>query len=202
MNNLRLLFIILILSYSSFAQKIDKRNGFYSIQLVSVDTPKDISNSIVDSLSSVYEDDLIKMDWDYGISQLGFVLKNKSNETLKIIWDDMAYISTSNTTEKVFHKGIKYIDREKPQAPTSVYKNTTLSDLVAPSSYTTYVSGQYGGWKSSPLIPTMEILLSKKIEYRQELIGKTLRVAFPIKIEDKIFEYLFTFKTIFIETQK
>jgi hypothetical protein len=122
----------------STAQKKDKRSGFYSAYLYEAEGVK---NHKIDSENSVYEDSLIKIDWAYGNSQIEFDLTNKSSQTIKIIWDDAAYVSISNESGRIFHKGIKYTDRENSMPPTSVYKNTTLSDLIAPTSYSKYVSG-------------------------------------------------------------
>jgi hypothetical protein len=194
------LFLLITTSSLSFAQKKDKREGSYSIQLVSVECPKDIQLGTVDSITSTYEDTIIKINWQYAVSQIGFDLTNKSDQSLKLIWDEAAFISTENVTERVFHKGVKYIDRENPQPPSIIYKNTTLSDLISPTSYTRFVSGQYGGWISSPLIPTMSAgMFSKKVEYKPELLGKTLRVVLPLKMDEKTLEYVFVFKTIFLE---
>lgn len=199
MNKKLFLLIFFAISSFIFAQKKDKKEGAYSLQLFAVEAPKDINSSKVDSLTSTYEDSLIKINWQYAVSQLGFDLTNKSDQTLKLVWDDVAYINAENESGKVFHKGIKYIDRENSQAPSSIYKNTTLSDLVSPTSYTYYVSGQYGGWRSSPLIPTMAAAFSKKVEYKPELLGKIIRVALPLKTEEKTYEYVFIFKSIFLE---
>jgi len=195
------LFLVLCLTTIalSFSQKKDKRDGNYSFKLVSVEGPKDIPIGVVDSITSTYEDSIIKIILKDNVSQIGFDLTNKSEQTLKLVWDDVAYINTKNETEKVYHKGIKYIDRENPQSPSSIYKKTTLSDLIAPTSYTYYVSGQYGGWTSSPLIPQMNAVWSSKKEYVPELLGKSLRLALPLKIEEKTLEYVFVFKTIFLE---
>ena len=195
---LSLLFINTVFCY---AQVKDKREGKYSLQLISVETPKDIPLGNVDSLTSTYEDTIMKITWQYAVSQIGFELTNKTNETLKLIWDDAAFISANNESGRVFHKGIKYTDRENPQSPTSIYKNTTLSDLVAPTSYVYYVSGQYGGWRSSPIIGVVASAFSKKVEYKPELLGKTIRVVLPIKLVDKTLEYMFVFKTLFLEVK-
>lgn len=194
-----LLLSILLATTFCFAQKKDKREGNYSIQLISVDSPKDIQSGIVDTLTSTYEDTIIKIKWQYAISQIIFDLNNKSDQTIKLVWDDAILISTENESKRIFHKGIKYIDRENPQSPTSIYKKSTLSDLVLPTSNTYFVSGQYGGWTSLPIIPTMAIKFSKKVEYKPELLGKTLKVVLPFKIDDKTLEYVFVFKTIFLE---
>lgn len=196
------LFIFLLCSTVSFAQKKDMRNGAYSIYLISVDNPKSLSEGKIDTVGSTYEDSLIKITWAYAISQIEFALTNKSDQTLKVVWDDAAFVSMTNETGKIFHKGIKYIDRENSQPPSSIYKGTTLSDLIAPTSYVSYSSGQYGGWTSKPLIPAKGSFWSKKVEYEPTLIGQTMKVVLPIKKDDQTFEYAFTFKTKFIETER
>jgi hypothetical protein len=175
--------------------------GSYSAYLYSVEAPKDIKKGVTDSVSSIYEDDIIKIDWDYAVSQIGFELKNKSEQTIKIVWDEAAFISLANETSRVFHKGVKYIDRENAQPSSSVYKNSVLSDLISPTSYTTYTSGQYGGWRSAPLIPVSTNVFSGKVEYVPALIGGTMRVILPVKMDDKTLEYAFSFRTEFIASK-
>ncbi len=201
-----LLLSLCLCTITCFSQKKDKRNGWYSAYLYSVEVPKEFKMGTIDTLFSVYEDSIIKIDWGYAGSQIGFDLTNKSDQTIKIIWDDAAFISLSNESSRIFHKGIKYTDRENSQPPTPVYKKTTLSDLIAPTSYTIYVSGN-GGWRSSPLIPVSASAWSiwswpTKVEYIESLIGQTMRVILPIKIEDKVIEYGFSFRTEFIEKKK
>ena len=196
-----LLLLLLLSSFICFGQKKDKRYGDYSAHLSAVEVPKNVTLGTVDTVLSIYEDSLIKIDWNYAATQIGFELKNKSDQSLKILWDDAAIVSMTNEMSKVFHKGIKYIDRENFQPPTSVYKGTTLSDLVAPTSYVSYTSGQYGGWSSRPLIPVKRHL-SIKVEYDESLIGQNMRVILPIKKDDQTIEYTFIFKTEFLEKKK
>ena len=190
------------MTITSYSQKKVKKEGAYNAYLYAVEVPKNVSLGKIDSLKSIYEDSLIKINWSYDITQLGFELLNKTEQTLKLIWDEAAFISLTNETLRTFHKGVKYIDRENTQPPTSIYKKTTLSDLISPTTYTRYTSGQYGGWVSDPLIPVKYSLLSSKIEYIEGLLGLTMRAILPIKIEDKTFEYAFSFRTEFIEKVK
>ena len=202
MKKLLLLFLCLS-SITCFSQKKDKRDGAYSAHLYSVElSKKDLKVGTIDTLLSIYQDSIIKIVWSYADSQIGFELTNNSEQTVKIIWDDAAFISLNNESGRIFHKGIKYIDRENPQSPTAVYKKTTLSDLIAPTSFTSFTSGQYGGWNSRPLIPVSGSIWSSKIEYIQGFIGQTMRVILPIKVEDKVIEYAFSFRTEFIEKKK
>lgn len=196
-----MLFLILS-SFICFGQKKEKRNGVYSAYLSSVEVSKNATLGTVDSVQSAYNDSLISIHWNYAVTQIGFELKNKSDLTLKVIWDDAAFVSMTNETGKIFHKGIKYIDRENSQPPTSIYKGTTLSDLIAPTSYVSYTSGQYGGWSSRPLIPSKGVAFSTKVEYDETLIGQKMRVILPIKEDDQTIEYTFIFTTEFVEKKK
>jgi len=198
------LLVLSLFFYSTdlLAQKRDRRAGMYSAYLYFVETPFDHN---LDSLQSTYEDDLIDINWNYTGTQFEFDLRNKSNQSIKILWDDAAFISLSGESSRVFHRGIKYVEREKSQPPTSVYKNASISDLVAPTSYTRFVSGQLGvqdGWKTDPLIPVKQGVMASKIEYLPQFIGRTMRVVLPIRVEDKTIEYIFSFKTDFIEKKK
>ncbi|MGB4415292.1 MAG: hypothetical protein WBI53_10470 [Paludibacter sp.] len=196
----KLLLVLLCLSsITCFSQKKDKRNGVYSAHLYSVEvSKKDIKVGTIDTLLSIYQDSIIKIVWSYAYSQIDFKLTNNTEQTLKIIWDDAVYISLNNESGRIFHKGVRYIDRENPQPPTAVYKKTTLTDLISPTSYIYYS----GGWVSNPLIPVDGSIWTSKIEYIQGLIGRTMQVILPIKIEDKVIEYTFSFRTEFIEKKK
>lgn len=178
------------------------REGEYLAYLYSVDIPKQLNGGSIDSIKSSYQDSLINIVWTYSKTQISFELTNNSDHTLKLIWDDAAFISIDNESSRIFHKGIKYIDRENPLPPTSLYKKTTLSDLIAPTSYIKYISGQYGGWQSSPLIPTYARALSNKVEYDENLIDRTMRVILPIMVGDSTFAYDFNFRTFFAEINK
>lgn len=184
------------------AQKKDVRDGAYSSYLYNVEVPEGITVGTIDSTTSVYQDSIIKIDWDFAVTQMGFDLTNKSDQAIKVLWDDAAFISINNESHRIFHKGIKYTDRESAQAPTTVYKNTTLSDLIAPTSYSNYVSGQYGGWRSKPLIPYANKGLSIRLIYDENLIGRTLKVILPIVVGEKTITYTFSFRTEFIEKKK
>ena len=198
-----LFFLLIIVSTSLYAQKREKREGYYSAYLYSVDAPAGMPDVLIDTLQSSYEDGILSVKWKYGLTQIGFELSNKSEKTIRIIWDDAAFIGIDGETNKVFHKGVKFVDRTNPQPPTAIYRNSVLSDLVSPSSYTKYESGPYsGGWVSDPLIPAYQGKFSNKIEYVSVFIGQTLRVVLPIKVDENLREYIFNFRTTFVDTSK
>ena len=120
-------------------------------------------------------------------------IENKSNYSIKIPWDDVAYISSSGQTGRVMHSGVKYIDRNNSQPASVIPKSASLSDIVIPNDNIYYVSGQYGGWREGKLF-NFPIDKNNIEESKQLFIGKTVRILFPIIIQDVKNEYVFEFR--------
>jgi hypothetical protein len=175
----------------------------YSVGLTSVESPTDakqqfgetkVVNFNEDGVSKYrFEDDYIETVWYVGSKQFNFTLKNKSGHTLKINWDDVSYVDTKGQVGRVMHSGVKYTERNNSQPATTVPKGATISDLLLPTDNVYYVSGQYGGWRESYLIPcvyqTKEALDSSASDY----VGKTMTIMMPIMIENVQNDYTFTF---------
>lgn len=148
-----------------------------------------------------YENDYIDISWFVGSSQFSFNLKNKSEYSIKIPWDDVTYINTVGSVGRGMHLGVKYIDRNNSQPASVIPKGASLSDIVQPTDNVYYVSGQYGGWRTSNLfnfnIDKTNLEISKA-----PYIGKTVRILLPILIQDVRNEYVFEFKIDDIQTVK
>lgn len=173
----------------------------YNTSLVSVESPADakvkygetkiVTTTGEDGISKyTYEDDYINIVWYIGSKQLNFVLTNKSGYSIKLPWDDMAYVDENGSTMRVIHSGIKLVDRNAAQATSVVPKNATLDDILIPSDNIYYVSGQYGGWREKYLFPQYS---TPEAANASPAIGKTVRVIFPIIIQDVQNEYVFEF---------
>lgn len=148
-----------------------------------------------------YEDDYIDISWFVGSSQFSFTLKNKSEYSIKIPWDDVTYINTAGSVGRVMHSGVKYIDRNNSQPASVIPKGASLSDIVQPTDNVYYVSGQYGGWRTSNLF-NFNIDKTNLETSKAPHIGKTVRVLLPILIQDVRNEYVFEFKIDDIKTVK
>lgn len=149
-----------------------------------------------DATKYSFEDDLIRIVWMATPEQLVFDLTNKTNHSIRIIWDKAVYVDEKENSQRVMHSGVKYADRNKPQPPTTVTRGATVSDLVFPAENVDWVGGPYGGWQIKPLFPTFstsgspEDLLAKAKEY----VGKSFHVLLPLEIEQTVREYIFVFK--------
>ncbi len=91
------------------------------------------------------------------------------------------------------HAGVKYIDRNSSQPASIIPKGASLSDIIQPTDNIYYASGQYGGWRANNLF-TFSIDAKNVSVTKVPYIGKTVRILFPIIIEDVKNEYVFEFK--------
>jgi hypothetical protein len=178
--------------------------GTYKVGLQEVESPKNVRDQygetkVVNFMDQgvtkySYEDGLIKIVWLPGNSQFSFALLNKSDHSIKILWDEAVYVNENGSSQKIMHSGVKYIDRTNIQPPTTVVKGASIEDLVMPTDNVYFVSGQYGGWRETPLFKNNASTSEELEVIKTAYIGKTVKILLPLKIEDTTNEYLFTFK--------
>lgn len=175
----------------------------YSVGLASVESPADAKQQFGETkvvnfdeggISKYrYEDDYINIVWHVGLKQFNFTLKNKSGHTLKINWDDVSYVDVKGQVGRVMHSGVKYADRNSSQPATTVPKGASISDILLPTDNVYYVSGQYGGWRETYLVPCVYKTPEAFNSEAPSLVGKTMTVMMPIMIENVQNDYTFTF---------
>lgn len=175
----------------------------YSVGLATVESPADAKQQFGETKVVTfdeegvskyrYEDDYIDIVWFVGSKQFNFTLMNKSGHTLKINWDDVSYVDTKGQVGRVMHAGVKYAERNSSQPATTVPKGASISDILLPTDNVYYVSGQYGGWRESYLIPSVYQTQEAFNTGAPSLVGKTLTIMMPIMIQNVQNDYTFTF---------
>ena len=175
----------------------------YAVGLNSVESPADAKQQFgetkvvnfteADLTKYRYEDDFIDIVWYVGLKQVNFVLKNKSDHTIKINWDDISYVDIKGNTGRVMHSGVKYVDRSASQPASSVPKGASLSDILLPVDNVYYVSGQYGGWREKLLIPAYYQSKEAMEQEAPTYVGKQMKILMPISIENVQNDYTFVF---------
>lgn len=195
MKKICLLFIMI--TAFSFAQKKEKPiKGTYSYHLTNVEYP--LKKGTFDKDLNSFSDSLISITFIPSYTQIGFKLENKTDKNIKIDWNQALIIDVNGTSKKVFHSNVRYIERDKEQAPTIIYKGTNITELIMPIDNVHYVSGRYGGWRTKPLFETqLTPSLSFYSVYDPNLVGKTFKAVIPIIIDDKPLEYVYTFEITF-----
>lgn len=148
-----------------------------------------------------YKDSLINVDFTMTEKEIDFVIKNKSPEVLKIIWDDASLVIYGKS-RKVMHKGVKYIDRNSSMPPSALPPNSSLDDLVVPTENITYRSGTYttysssaGGWETSDLFVFHDHKDPQLKDGIQRVKGMDFSLYLPIRnTSGKEVGYVFEFK--------
>ena len=162
-----------------------------NVALSSVDVSQNSSLKIhdfeTDSIMS-YKDTFISTKWETDFSQLILTLDNLSDKTIKIIWDDAAFIDVDGTAGRIMHTGTKYIDRNDFQPPTIIPKKTTVIENIVPTRnvyFTDY------GWVEGKLF----IYITK--DYKEtinDFTGKHIKILIPIVVNNDTIEYIFDFE--------
>lgn len=171
-----------------------KNKGRYNLVLSEVIKPQNsqirygkmttVSNNSVTQYS--YTDNYMNIFWWAGEVKFYFRLENKSGSSLKIEWDEGSFIDISNSPCRIFHSGVKYIDKDKSMPATVIPNGTTVEDVILPSNLTSY-STPLKDWISYPIIPHYNV-------YDPSIVGKIVKILLPISIKGVINEYTFIFK--------
>ena len=132
-----------------------------------------------------FEDALIKSQFYVGNTSISIILQNKTSYTMKINWDNAAFIDENGISKRVIHEGVKLSDKNSPQAPSIIVRNGKISDSITPSDNIYYTSGEYGGWNYSNLTKGKNVNIS---------------LLLPIEIEGVANDYIFNFNEETIET--
>lgn len=139
-----------------------------------------------------FSDSTIAIGFSISKASINFRLKNLANEPLKIIWDEASIVQFGEA-KKIMHSGIKYVDRNSPQTPTTVPPGVEINDLVIPTENIYYLSGQYGGWQEHDLFPTTDL---GKEEFKTSILnskGRSFSLYLPISVKGNTVYYSFEF---------
>lgn len=150
-----------------------------------------------------FQDRIIKILWLPSVTMFEFLLENKTDSPMKIVWNEAAYVSEKGDSHKIIHSGVKYSQRNRYQIPSAVEPQSSLKDFVYPADYMSYAGEGWvekplwsGRWEGKPLLPAsqkggdpQEFLNSAK-----NYIGKSIQVLLPIRVEDMTYDYTFIFK--------
>jgi hypothetical protein len=200
-------------------------NATYHISLSSVERPKKASDRYGaqkiyyqpanKKYGSFFEDDLIKASWFVSSRSIAFLLQNKTDHSIKIPWDEAAFVDEIGLSHRVMHSGIKYSEREQPQAPSVIVRKGTIEDIVFPTDYVHWRSGSRSTgakWEEQPFFPDLDIhgpsLGGKYLDFdlfkaaTGKYVGKSIQILLPLQIENIINDYIFVFTIDSVSTRE
>lgn len=143
------------------------------------------------SSATSYSDDILSIVWMIDRNRADFNLKNKASGSIKILWDEMAFVGFNKESQRVIHKGIKYSEKEKEQTPSIVARNAEINDLIIPANKI-YYKKSWMKWCAYPFVD--DFMFSPNDKNIQSHSGKIIQFLLPIVINEKRYEYLFSFE--------
>jgi hypothetical protein len=187
--------------------------GTYDISMSEVERPaeakerygeqKITSTTEEGNLKYYFEDDLVKIAWLATSSSLSFVMENKTDHSIKIIWDEAAFVDDKGVSQRIMHSGVKYTDRNASQPPTIIVRKGRIEDIIVPTNNVYFDEGYYGKyytrkaeWKEKPFFESLQYGGDPKAFENQmrNNVGKTFQVLLPLEIENVVNDYIFKFK--------
>lgn len=174
----------------------------YDFGLTSVERPEDaqkrygdyaITKKIEDEKGKyVYSDEMIESVWYVGPSTILFEIKNKTNSSIRIIWDEAAFVDETGNSTRVLNGEMSYANRNNPIPPSVIVRKGSFSNIIVPSDNLYFSSGV-----GVNILPIFKNEFSDPIEaekFGKELVGKTIQVLLPLEIEGVTNDYIFVFK--------
>lgn len=153
--------------------------------------------TVDDSTAFVFEDGLLRITWDVESSRLLFVLENKTDRPIRIIWDDVIFVDLNGAPHKVMHRDIRYAVRGAPMTPTTIDPGETREDYVL-AIHLAYQESD-ATWREEPFLTPYRRMTIEELEPARANIGRTFAVVLSLEFEGETNEYVFTFRVTDVE---
>lgn len=169
----------------------------------------------LDSTRYVYEDSMVKIIIVATDQAIPFSIRNKTDHSIKLVWDEASFIDPNGKVAKVMHEGVKFAERNASQPPSIIPAHQQLEDAAFPNDRVYYREGTYtrygaigAGWKHSPLIVPTQITVPGDATGRPQqtgeltdfvskvtaMQGRRFGLVLPLQIEGETNEYTFWFQ--------
>lgn len=129
-----------------------------------------------------YIDDYIDIIIFGNRTQFKFLLKNISQNTLKLVWNEAVFVGFNGSTSKVMHTGTTYSKKNDDQPVSTIIKGATIDDIIVPTCNVRY-SDISKEWVTDTMYPN-----------EPEKSPGELKLMLPIQVKDVVNEYIFIFK--------
>ncbi len=186
-------------------------NAAYDISLISVEKSTGAKKMGEQSIETVieggiskfsFQDETVRIKWLPSPYDIVFVLYNKTDGPVRIVWNEARFIDEKGASHRLIHSGTGYEDRNNSHPPTVVAARGTLEDFVHPADYfqreDDYGGSSYkqqGYWKRAPFLPAQIKGTAEELRTKAEpFVDKTFQVILALQIDDLQNEYVCTFK--------
>lgn len=150
-----------------------------------------------------YEDSIISIEWELLEKAYHFFLLNKSDQTFKINWDDIAYVSNDGYSGKMLHGNSNFMefktaDPYKKQVLTTIPRRMKYEDYLIPVKNFKRDDDEWDlNEEFYRHIKASRSFDMNKIEKQK---GNTYLIQIPIVVDNVQYDYIFSFQVNDIET--
>lgn len=138
--------------------------------------------------STIIKESTLKISITPTKEYFGITIENQSEKSIKLDWNEIVFVDENNNSQSVTHKGVKYVDANKPQLASVIAPNSILDDIVVPTSRL-YCSSYDYEWT----ILTILDYVHKNGKYP---VGTQVKLLIPLTINNVRNEYTFTYDVI------
>lgn len=119
--------------------------------------------------------------------QLAFSLKNKTDNPIKVDWNQLSFVDTDGKAHKIMHQGVRFMERDRQQPATTIPPGASVEDFVYPSDEVRLIGSS---WSTPMLFPEAPKAAAFK--------GKSFSLFMPLEIngETKNYNFVFTIEDI------
>jgi hypothetical protein len=198
----------------------------YDVPMIKVERPIDVKKKYgeIDTVKLTsdnryfFSDSLIDAIFVYSPLGIEFSILNKSDQSMKLIWDEAGLIEPDNSLTRVMHNGVKYSERNNSMPASVIPRRGKIEDQATPVSRIYYREGVYsqyysmpGGWENSGIFPWYTKLTNADLSpitvndmnaYRdrsRRYIGSKIGLLLPLQVQDIKNEYTFWFEVKNVE---
>lgn len=143
----------------------------------------------------IFEDQLVRVLWLVNGETMLFSLRNKSEYSIRVIWDQAAFVDFSGSSHPVMHVGTRYSECTGTKTPSVIVRAASIEDQVIGCNR---VRRGVSDWVVDPLIDTDRFPMpeadSSESKLKRTHAGKKASILLPLQIEGIVNDYLFTFE--------
>jgi hypothetical protein len=105
---------------------------------------------------------------------------NKTSSTLRLLWNEAAFIDTDDEASRVMHVGIRFKERDWSMPASIIPPGSTHTDQITPINRVRYAEGRYGAWRTE----TSALLSQTNLQE-----GARIGVLLPFEVDGQRMEY-------------
>jgi len=182
---------ISVLLTSCYSTNYFAVNGFKLKQVQELTSENDLTAYIKSDSLFTYSDSIISVQLIPTDKNIGFIIENKTNSVLSLDWNNAMYFDFDGTSKKTMHAGVKFIDKNTSQPPTTILPKSKIEDQLLPTE-NVYWSSKTTSWEQNDLFPSISNSKEGAGMKTSQYVGKDIKIMLPIIYKNSTLNYLFT----------